>query len=180
MALPFFVESAPRAYWLKAGNADPPISTSGGTSPGRRVVVTLREAEFLRQQGWRLRMSKDDFLEAVHLQAWYFQVRFFPRLAWLMLGAPPGRSFIIGDRPVVWGFAGGTDLPPSVLRHANVQLIAPLSRGICLFGYNPLKIHPDVVTTSDVNQAIAAAAHHWIAGSTEASVKEALQMRTYH
>jgi hypothetical protein len=33
MALPFFVESAPRAYRLKAGNADPLISTSSGTSP---------------------------------------------------------------------------------------------------------------------------------------------------
>src|SRR4051794_27032553 len=33
MALPFFVESAPRAYRLKAGNAAPPISTSSGTSP---------------------------------------------------------------------------------------------------------------------------------------------------
>jgi len=35
MALPFFVESAPRAYRLKAGNADPPISTFLGTSPKR-------------------------------------------------------------------------------------------------------------------------------------------------
>jgi hypothetical protein len=33
MALPFFVESTPRAYRLKAGNADAPISTSSGTSP---------------------------------------------------------------------------------------------------------------------------------------------------
>jgi hypothetical protein len=35
MALPFFVDSTPRAYRLKAGNADPPISTSAGTSPSR-------------------------------------------------------------------------------------------------------------------------------------------------
>src|SRR5271167_4785594 len=41
MALPFFVESAPRAYRLKAGNADPPISTSNGTSPrGRSLTFT--------------------------------------------------------------------------------------------------------------------------------------------
>src|SRR5690349_16261631 len=33
MALLSFVDSAPRAYRLKAGNADPPISTMGGTSP---------------------------------------------------------------------------------------------------------------------------------------------------
>jgi hypothetical protein len=39
MALPFFAESAPRAYRLKAGNADPPISTSTGTSPGIALGV---------------------------------------------------------------------------------------------------------------------------------------------
>jgi hypothetical protein len=33
MALPFFVDSTPRAYRLKAGNADLPISTSFGTFP---------------------------------------------------------------------------------------------------------------------------------------------------
>ena len=44
MALPFFVESAPRAYRLKAGNADPtyfniprdiPRTTAGGRMRGR-------------------------------------------------------------------------------------------------------------------------------------------------
>jgi hypothetical protein len=33
MALLSFVDSAPRAYWLKVSNACPPISTSTGTSP---------------------------------------------------------------------------------------------------------------------------------------------------
>jgi predicted ATPase len=33
------VESAPRAYRLKASNAAPPFSTSAGTSAGRRVSV---------------------------------------------------------------------------------------------------------------------------------------------
>src|SRR5260221_12911284 len=35
MALLSFVDSAPRAYRLKVGNACPPISTSTGTSPSR-------------------------------------------------------------------------------------------------------------------------------------------------
>src|SRR5277367_5908503 len=35
MALLSFVDSAPRAYRLKVGNACPPISTSTGTSPRR-------------------------------------------------------------------------------------------------------------------------------------------------
>src|SRR5271156_6504374 len=36
MALLSFVDSAPRAYRLKVGNACPPISTSNGTSPSFR------------------------------------------------------------------------------------------------------------------------------------------------
>src|SRR5271167_5120518 len=36
MALLSFVDSAPRAYRLKVGNACPPISTSNGTSPSAR------------------------------------------------------------------------------------------------------------------------------------------------
>src|SRR5271155_2181991 len=41
MALLSFVDSAPRAYRLKVGNACPPISTSNGTSP---PVLLAREA----------------------------------------------------------------------------------------------------------------------------------------
>src|SRR6266850_2213582 len=37
MALLSFVASAPRAYWLKAGNAYLTFSTSAGTSPFRQV-----------------------------------------------------------------------------------------------------------------------------------------------
>src|SRR5271169_836774 len=46
MALLSFVDSAPRAYRLKVGNACPPISTSNGTSPDiwtyRRIDVRCR------------------------------------------------------------------------------------------------------------------------------------------
>jgi hypothetical protein len=42
MALLSFAESAPRAYRLKASNAAPPISTSGGTS-----ALTLQETRYL-------------------------------------------------------------------------------------------------------------------------------------
>src|SRR5215212_8776555 len=38
------------------------------------------DVELLRGQGWRFILTDDNFLELVHLQAWYFQVRFFPRL----------------------------------------------------------------------------------------------------
>lgn len=147
---------------------------------GLRLNVPCGDVEALRQQGWRLRLAKDDFLEVVHLQAWYFQVRHFPRLRWLVLRAPLGHSFIIGDRPVVWGFAGRNEERPSMLRHPDVQLVAPLSRQVCLFAWNALSDHPEVITTFDVNRIVAVAAHKWIAGSNEATVEEALQLRAIH
>src|SRR5712691_8708457 len=39
MSLLSFVDSAPRAYRLKVGNACPPISTSTGTSPADGTVA---------------------------------------------------------------------------------------------------------------------------------------------
>jgi hypothetical protein len=42
MALPFFADSTPRAYRLKAGNADLPISTRCGTFPTTAVLDAVR------------------------------------------------------------------------------------------------------------------------------------------
>lgn len=81
-------------------------------------------------QGWRFLVNSDDLLELVYVQARYFYERFFPRLNWLILDAPPGAFFIVGDRPVVWGVAGALDLKPAALRDPDVQLIAPLTRTV--------------------------------------------------
>jgi transposase len=51
IALPFLVESTPRAYGLKAGNAAPPISTAYGTFPADRsllFVIAVRPQEIDR------------------------------------------------------------------------------------------------------------------------------------
>jgi hypothetical protein len=64
---------------------------------GTKENVPPDQVEPLRNQGWRLCLRNDDFLGFVHLQAWYFQVRFFPHLKWLSLRAPQGHHFIIGD-----------------------------------------------------------------------------------
>jgi hypothetical protein len=96
---------------------------------GVREEVPCELVELLRNQGWRLCWGSDDFLGLVHLQAWYFQVRFFPRLKWLSLRAPAGRYFIIGDRPVVWGFDGHSDIAPYALRNPLVQLAARATGG---------------------------------------------------
>jgi hypothetical protein len=60
--------------------------------------------------------DRANFLEGVHIQASYFQVRRFPRLRWFTLKPPPGEFFIIGDRPVGWGTPDCLNAPPCCLR----------------------------------------------------------------
>src|SRR4029078_3924693 len=61
MALLSFVDSAPRAYRLKASNACPPISTSTGTSPlsAKRYVYVWADGIYLQA---RLEDSKQCIL----------------------------------------------------------------------------------------------------------------------
>src|SRR5438552_1587639 len=47
-----------------------------------------------------------NFLESVHIQAYYFQARFFPRLRWFTLHAPDGEFFVLADRAVGWAAKG--------------------------------------------------------------------------
>lgn len=144
---------------------------------GIRDDVPSEDVEFLRRQGWRFLLANDDFLELVHLQAWYFQVRFFPRLRWIILDAPRGRHFIVGDRPVVWGFDGAVDAQPRALRHPDVQLFATLTRSLALFAHHPSVPPPRSISYQDVNRVLASAAQDWIAGPTRDVVTEALSWR---
>lgn len=147
---------------------------------GVREDVPSEHVESMRSEGWRLFLGADDFLELVHLQAWYFQARFFPRLQWLLLHAPNGKHFVLGDRPVVWGFAGQSDEPPRALRNPLVQLAAPLSGSLALFAHHAAGGRPESIAPSDINRIIASAAHEWVAGPTEKVVREALSQRAYH
>lgn len=122
-------------------------------------------------------MSAEDFEEIIRLQAWYLQVRFFPRLKWHVLRPPRGESFVIADRPVVWGFANDVTVPPSLLRHPAVQLFAPLTRSLALFAHHVDAHAPDRILASDVNRAMTTAATSWIAGASEAVVRGALRLR---
>lgn len=145
---------------------------------GIREVMS-EEVDLLRRQGWRFLVGKDDFLELVHLQAWYFQVRFFPRLRWIILDAPPSRYFVLGDRPVVWGFDGAVDSQPRALRHPDVQLVATLTRSLALFAHHASVPPPGAISYQDVNRILAAAAQDWIAGPTRDVVAEALSAQAH-
>src|SRR5450830_2017180 len=64
MALLSFVESAPRAYRLKASNAASPISTSSGTIPGHVARSNLADAN--EKRDWRIYR---DFANALIVEA---------------------------------------------------------------------------------------------------------------
>jgi hypothetical protein len=133
------------------------------------------EQKELRRNGWILELGRDDHLELLHMQAWYFQVRHFPRLSWVRLTAPEGEFFITSDRGVAWLADGYADTPPSALRHPAAQVVAPLTRKVALVGRHattPLKVTP-----REVNRFVAFASADWIAGPSRDVVERALQDR---
>jgi hypothetical protein len=138
----------------------------------RREVTAEEEFYELRRQGWKWIMRRDDHLEMLHLQAWYFQVRHFPRLSWIRLQPPDGEYFITSDRGVAWLADGYADTPPSALRHPTAQVVAPLTRTIALVGRHGAGALR--VTPREVNRFVALAASGWIAGPTSDVVHQAL------
>ena len=92
-----------------------------------------------------------NFLESVHIQAYYFQVRFFPRFHWFTLRPPKGDFFVIADRAVGWAADGYVDAPPSCLRDPSAYVLAPISRNLVLVGRHitdPWKSPPLGLTAS--------------------------------
>ncbi len=82
---------------------------------GRRLFPAGSDFEEAARTGWFPDMSdRTNFLESVHIQAYYFQVRFFPRLKWSALHAPEGEFFVIADRPVGWVAEGTSTRHPAL------------------------------------------------------------------
>ena len=143
---------------------------------GIRNDVPSEDVEPLQNEGWRFVLKEADFLELVHIQAYYFRARLFPRLQWIVLDPPPGQYFVIGDRPLVWGFKHSLSVEPRYLRHPNVQVFAPLTKSLGLFAFNPSGYPPEKISYLDFNRAIADAARSWVAGPTRQVVAEAMNL----
>lgn len=149
-----------------------PLCLENPSTGERRAVTAENEFYALRRSGWKWRLQKDDHLELLHLQACYFQVRHFPRLAWIRLQPPDGEYFITSDRSVAWLADGYADTPPNALRHPAAQVVAPLTRSLSLVGrHGTAELR---VTPSEVNRFIAFASSDWIAGPTADVVRQAL------
>ena len=143
---------------------------------GCRVFPAGSELEKATANGWFPDMSdRTNFLEGVHIQAYYFQARFFPRFKWSTLRAPDGEFFLIADRAVGWAADGYIDAPPSCLRDPSAYVLAPLSRNLVLVGKHTTERWQ--VTPGRINAVIACWAHEWIAGPKQATVEAALEAR---
>jgi hypothetical protein len=159
----------------KIGSRERPMCVENPSTGERREVVGQAELITYCKQGWKWILSRQDLLELLHLQAWYFQVRHFPRLSWARLTAPRGDAFITSDRGVSWLVDGFADTPPAALRDPKAQLVAPLTRTLALVGRH--STDPLNVTPREVNRFVAFAASEWIAGPSLEVVQRALEDR---
>jgi hypothetical protein len=149
-----------------------PMCLEDPNTGDRREVTSEDEFHALRGQGWKWILRRDDDLEMLHLQAWYFQVRHFPRLSWVRLQPPDGEYFITSDRSVAWLADGYADTPPAALRHPTAQIFAPLTRESAPVGRHGAAALG--VTPREMNRFVAFAASDWIAGPTAEVVRQAL------
>jgi hypothetical protein len=152
------------------------VHTLQHAASGAQREAHTNEVEALLDEGWSLVVKDDDFLELVHIQAWYFQMRFFPRFVWFILDAPPETYFVTGDRPVVWHVDNQFGIPSRALRHPRARLLAPLSRTVCLFACHPESV-PESITPDEVNRVVALSASQWVAGSSQQAVLSAIAHR---
>ena len=168
------VEPPPQGF-QKIRNRMRPMCLEDPNTGARREVTVEEEFHAYRKQGWKWIIRRDDHLEMLHIQAWYFQVRHFPRLSWVRLQPPDNEFFITSDRSVAWLADGYPDTPPAALRHSTAQVVAPLTRKVALVGrHGGHELH---VTPREVNRFVAFAASDWIAGPTSEVVQQALTDR---
>ncbi len=143
---------------------------------GKQVFPASSDFDALVADGWYPDPTDPaTFAQMVHVQAYYFQVRFFPRLKWFMLHAPPEDFFVIADRAVGWVADTVINAPPSALRDPSAYVLAPLSRNLVLVGRHDDS--PWSVTPQQVNAVVACWSSEWIAGPTESTVAAALEAR---
>jgi hypothetical protein len=168
------VEPPPRGF-DKIADRMRPLLLEAPAGSELREVASEEEFNRLRGLGWKWILRRDDLLEAMHMQAWYLQVRHFPRLEWLKLTPPAGEYFVIGDRGVSWLVDGYADTPPAALRDPTAQVVAPLTANLALVGRHGNR--PLNVTPRDVNRFVAFASNGWIAGPTREVVEQAFEDR---
>lgn len=151
------------------------LMTIQNPKTGAEISIPSENLNSYLDDGWKWVLSKQDRLELMHVQAWYFQVRHFPRLNWTRLTAPVSDFFITSDRAVAWLADGYANTPPAALRHPTAEAFAPLTRVAALVGRNAKGIVG--MTARELNLKVAFSASKWIAGPTQEVVQQALSDR---
>ncbi len=148
-------------------DADFPVCLSHRAS-GEEIRMPLRSAvDMVRSGEWDPSFDQVHVIELMQLQAWYFRTEHFPRLYWILLTAPGGKTFITSDRPVVWFVPGrGYADSPGALKDPDVQLSVPLDsrRALLALGRRPASLDFRVAP-EDVNRRTAHFAERFIIGA---------------
>ncbi|MCI0376923.1 MAG: DUF4238 domain-containing protein [Gemmataceae bacterium] len=107
----------------------------------------------IRSGQWFARLGRNQVVEVMKLQAWYFRNKLMPNLAWILLTAPSGHCFVTSDRPVVWfipaeGFADS----PAALKHPRVELTVPLDAKHAVLALGSRARKPSEVHVDEINR----------------------------
>ena len=92
MALPFFADSTPRAYRLKAGNADLAISTCRGTFPLRNRVESRLATRQIKMRGF-VSIATGHVTEGKRRHLLLQALRYAPSMRDIIAGRPEGSAY---------------------------------------------------------------------------------------
>ena len=143
-------------------------------SSGEKRIVDLDEAVSLSDHPrWQLRLTQDQFLDCVRIQAHIFQTEHFPHMQWMRLTAPEGFRFITSDRPVTWEVPHlGLKDEPGALKHPAVRLVVPLSSQTALLASHERgQTMRKGVSVAEVNSIVFRNAERYIYGSDKKDVE---------
>jgi hypothetical protein len=148
---------------------------------GKRERLSLADAlARINDKSWRLRVTQDQHLDAIRLQAHLFLSEHFPRMKWVRASAPYGYRFVTSDRPVSWDIMGaGVGDYAAALRHPLAELTLPMTAAFALVaGHDHSAILARPWQVDEINQRTAAAAERFIYGPTEEDVSALIRLRS--
>jgi hypothetical protein len=149
-------------------------------SSGKRERISLQDTlERINNRNWRLRVSQDQHLDVIRLQAYLFQTQHFSNINWVKATAPSGYSFATSDKPVCWDVLGsGVGDWPAALRHPAAELTVPLDAGHALIAnHDPSYILAHPLSVAEINERTAIGAERFLYGASEKGISNLLRFR---
>lgn len=136
---------------------------------GLSLRTSWSRARELLQDGWWARAPQNSYLKAMVEQARILENSTFADMQWMFVVAVDNTArFWTSDRPVVWVVPTADDdlrYRLGALRHRDVQVTIPLSKGRALFGWRQGFSMPRL-RVQDVNQRTHDFAERFVVSST--------------